>query len=874
MSRQIRKINGISGNGFGLRPWCMVCLLGCVWPALPAAGQVQIKERRPTFKYRVRLKLKSPAELSPGDVKYAAIPGGKHVGLSYTGVTDPKTIAFFTKLGFRTSVAVTQATSPERLQALEAAGADLVCAGGVGPEMGLTPQEAFDGATMRRVRLQKHCRSPVAVGPYNNMRNNRFLPINRGMGRYLYAIHDSNYLACNSWAAGYKVIVGRNRTPEQIIRPHNSNSVRSAPNTLIYYQTVANILQGFVEMMSPGEVTTIGLRDFKARDLKKVDRFIGKYGKDPRIWHTTQHEIAGYAYTVEKSRVTGVDRLGPTELEIALAVEQDTYLPFCIGPLCLRLPKGFPLASARMGATNCPVAASDKGVFVDVPLQQAFRDGCTMTLVKPPSMSIPEDMPVTLVIKNTSDKPLTGVRLQWSSNVGTEVVGGEQGPFTLAAKAERKVQAAVRTIRGPRRGIRPKGARFGLAPISAFLAADSGGEKRTYLASWEILIAPRLRVEMDPRMVPIAQGDSYPVFLHVANGKVDTDRAWGEMNTEKLIDHRAGPCKGTVGFNLPDGMEAVPPTQQLDLPANGHATFRFLIKNHKWGDRQAAYVRPAIRLAGEADPIEVPWYGTAVMRDEKMRYEPLDAKGLLAYAGWDDKNNTHANLDRASGSKVQSCPGAGGGGSTPSHEGVKGWCIGWNSNVAFDAFRNIDYHRGTVLFWTRRDPRVRNDIRVNAERATSWQVSGAHKNFGEKLFCAGLGRDLILRRFPRKREKEGYLELVLRELPVRARKTKTHYVQADYDTARLYDWRHLAIVWDIPARRLELYIDGKLAGKAPPGEGEWLVLPWDRGRRSNCLVLPETHHGHWSGSLRDEFYIYNRPLTAKEIKQNMALAKR
>ncbi|GAF68493.1 unnamed protein product, partial [marine sediment metagenome] len=230
-----------------------------LWPAAPADGR--IKEKVATFTFKVRLTLKSQAALTAKDVKYAALPSGKHVGLSYTGVTDPKTIAHYTRMGFRTSVSVTPATSAEAIRALEDAGADLVVGYGMAKsEMGLTPQEAFDGSTMWRVNLLKKSRGSVAIGSYYNMRVRYGLPVNRRMGRYLYTIHDSNFLACNSWAVGYSILVGRNRTPEQMVRPHNANRVRSAPNTLVYYQTVGNILQGIVEMMDPGEVTTITLR--------------------------------------------------------------------------------------------------------------------------------------------------------------------------------------------------------------------------------------------------------------------------------------------------------------------------------------------------------------------------------------------------------------------------------------------------------------------------------------------------------------------------------------------------------------------------------------------------------------------------------------
>ena len=839
-----------------------------------AEAATRIREKVPTFPFAVRLTLKAKATLARSDIRYASLPGGKHVGISYTGVTDPKVIARYTKLGFRTSVPVGPRTPTKLIEALEKAGADLTLGwGGTKSEMGLTPQEGFDGAAARRLNLLKRAKGPCAIAGYYSMRVRWELPVDRRMGRYLYTIHDGNYLACNSWAEGYSILVGRNRTPEQIVRRHNHNKVGRAPNTLVYYQTVGNILRGLVEMTDPGEVTTVGLREFKPEDQRKVDRYIGRYGKDPRIWHTTQHEICGYAYLKEKSRVLGVRPISDTELEIQLAVEQDTYLGFCLAPLTLKLPKGLPVKSARLGSVNCPVAENKRGVFVDIPVREAFRSGCTMTLERPPTMTIPEDSAVTLVLRNTSDRPLEDARLRWSSNVGTVVLSEQKDGFTLAPKAERKLKATIRTIRGPRRGVRPKGARFGLVPISASLTASVGGETRRYVQSWEIVVAPRLRVEMDPRFVPIPKDRTQVLFIHLANGAVDGDGAWGRVHDEKLIHHATGACKGTVGFLLPEGMEAAPPSQPFDLPENGHATFRFEITNRTWGDAKAVYIRPAVRFAGETEPIEVPWYGTAVMRDKRTQGEPLNAQGLLAHASWDDRTKRRGDLDLAVGSKVQSCPGASGGGTSPCHEGLNKWCLGWNSNIAFDSFKNIDHRRGTVMFWVRRDPRVRNDIRTNPDPKTSWQVPGTHKNYGEKLFCVGVNRDLILRRYAKHHEREGFLELALREMPVRGRKTRVHYVQAPYDTKKLYDWRHIAIVWDLKARRLELYIDGALGARADKGDREWLVQPWDRGRRTMDVVLVETHHGHWSGSMRDELYIYNRPLAPEDIRRNMTLVR-
>ena len=49
-------------------------------------------------------------------------------------------------------------------------------------------------------------------------------------------------------------------------------------------------------------------------------------------------------------------------------------------PLCLQFPKGFPLASASLGGTPCPVTLQEDGVYLDLPLQAAFRDGIELAV--------------------------------------------------------------------------------------------------------------------------------------------------------------------------------------------------------------------------------------------------------------------------------------------------------------------------------------------------------------------------------------------------------------------------------------------------------------------------------------------------------------
>jgi hypothetical protein len=214
-----------------------------------------------------------------------------------------------------------------------------------------------------------------------------------------------------------------------------------------------------------------------------------------------------------------------------------------------------------------------------------------------------------------------------------------------------------------------------------------------------------------------------------------------------------------------------------------------------------------------------------------------------------------------------------------SNEGVKAWCLeSARSCQIYGTYKNIDAQEGTLLFWFRRDPKVRNELQVEVKDPTvTWKQGVNRGNDGESMIVVGnLGRrpasnsGMALRRFPSWGAKEGYLELVYECLG-----NRLYHCSAAYEKARMFEWRHCAMLWSAKERRLELYLDGALAAKAEPGQTDWYPVPWDNGGDiGHPLILLTTDHGHWSGTCRDEVYIYNRALSADEIKANMELAKK
>ncbi|HET6428397.1 MAG TPA: hypothetical protein VFJ30_08310, partial [Phycisphaerae bacterium] len=212
------------------------------------------------------------------------------------------------------------------------------------------------------------------------------------------------------------------------------------------------------------------------------------------------------------------------------------------------------------------------------------------------------------------------------------------------------------------------------------------------------------------------------------------------------------------------------------------------------------------------------------------------------------------------------------------NEGVKGWCM--NSQRVcqlHEVFKNIDYYEGTICMWVRKDPFVRNENTYVPDPAETAKIGSGRGNAGETLLTVGGGQrlgsaatGLTLRRFRSWKGKPGYLQLTYQLMGRRLIVCQA----GPFEWTET--WRHVGILWSVKDRRLELYLDGKLAAKADPGPlKEWYTAPWDNGEAAgHGLVLISSDHGLWCGTCRDEVYIYNRALTAEEIEANRKAAQR
>jgi hypothetical protein len=852
-----------------------------------ADAQPRLPQRVPVV---VRLQLEKPADLKAEDVGFSIFPGGRRCAFTYKGASQPATIRAFTDIGFRTTIHASPGTSSKHLRALEQAGAEIAVGGywgargNYGSMIGAnTVQEAYDAVTTSRIALLGKCDGPVPCGAVSGHINHEIFPFNRSVesgAGFGGVFHDSHFLQTNEAGQDgpYAVLLGRHRAHPSVrvtMRQRFNNTMRAknVPNEKVYYQMLAHQFLGTLRRVRKGQIIQYSLRDFKPKDIAAVRRILGKYGTHPLIWHATEGMIAANEYQKRKVHVERVTADG-AEVAITLGLEGDLFTPYLLAPLSLELPEGLGIRSARIAGLDCTVGKAEGALHVQVPLQASLRDGVTMTLkTAAPDMTVPDEMKGTLVVRNTSNEPLEDTRLRLvgspglNGSAGLTVTGSTDRPLTVAPGQEVTVPVEVRTARG---------AFFGISPVVAVLTGTRGGTERLFMEGFQVTVAPMLRVSVCPyQQIPLPKGRWQHVIVRLDNRKAAGGRPL-------FISRKAGPCKGEVGFDLPAGMTMTPSSLRFELKENGEAQLVFKLRNDVWSP-DPVRVPPVIRLDGMREPVEVPYPGTRIIRNRAMlEYEPLDEQGLLAVATWDDKK--FCGFDRAVGRR-----GVGHGGLankigvnwTPLAAGVKGWCIGAQSAVLADSFKNVDYKRGTILCWIRRDLAIRNENQYKADPATSWKMGVSNSNNrGETLWCVGSPSQrtrnsfsgITLRRYYGWGRKAGYLEAILQCMT-----GQLFYVQAPYENDRLMEWRHTAVVWDLEARCLELYVDGKLAGKADPSDEEWYGCPWDngtrsRGGRAQGIQPISMDHGKRTWTMRDDFFIYNRPLTTAEIVANMKRA--
>lgn len=867
---------GISPSPFGVALALGVFLLGTSRTASGGAAD-PVKED-----VVLSVELDMDGELKKDDIKFGHFPEGRVCAFTYRGVKNPKDIAYYTKLGFRTTVGVSSSTSADRIKALEDAGAEIYVAKMWGAKAHAhgdmiganTIQEAYDVSGTTRLVLRKHSKGQVNLVNGSSKTQGlsywyRRNPRGYGEGRgFVHCFQDCNYLANMGYSGAYPVVVQRGTSSKCLaVVPNSDIGVRGkVANELIFYQSLSNQFRGTLRRRQKGQVVTYTLPEgAKEKERKMIERLVGKWAKHPDIWHARTGEICSLAYVKHKSRVVDVKANGQGKV-ITLGVDSHTYPDFLVSPLPLQLPSSVTVKSARINGHDCKVTKRDKGVFVDVPIQAALRAGCAMSMkTAQPNMEIPGNMGITLTIKNTSKTTMEKASLQWilQGHPKMTITGGTGGTFNLPAGGEKTVQAQVKT---------EMGAYYGIRAIEARIKATVEGKPRQFLEGFEIVVAPRLRVEVEPKhQLPMIKGQVQPFLITIASG--NSSKPGGSPS--KFVSHKSGACKGTLSFQLPEGLEAVPPQQAFEVADCGIVRLQFEIKNNTW-NKEIGWIKPVIKLEGEKEPTAIPYRGCPVVRDEEMiGYKPIDDKGLTLHANWDDpdtwshKCSNPRNKRGISGVKL-------------SQDGIKGYCIKTGSMAFFDPSKTVNYRQGTIMMWMKRDPAKRNENQVRPDPKKTWK-SALSEGYGHGELLIGVEGSgqghpnsksgVGMRRWPGWGGKDGYLEARYLSMS-----NVVHYVQVPYENKKVWKWRHVALLWHMKDRRLEIYLDGELAGKADPGKDPWLASPWDPGHRTGGanagLSFGSSDHGKKQYMLRDEVYVYNRALTLDDIKANMGLVKK
>ncbi|KKL77356.1 hypothetical protein LCGC14_2035700, partial [marine sediment metagenome] len=367
------------------RMWIAALVAGLsAWPA-PATAADDIV-------LTVELKLKAKADLSARDIKTAHFPGGADTAFTYAGTPDPKLIGFYQQLGFRTTVGVSPRAKAAHIKALEDAGAEI----GVGSIWGAkasyisvigtsTYQRAYDAALSSRRVIQGMARGPAhLINASSSKAGNAFMYDRRmdcGIRGYGQVFQDANFMVNWGWREGYPILLARGTTAKvrMLMPKYRMGGMVSAE--LIYFQSLANQIRGTLRREDKGKAVTFPLpEELPATSRRTFTRIVGKFGKDPAIWHATVGEVTGLAYLKSKSRVTAVTAAGGESLRIALALDRDIHVPFLLAALPLELPGTLQVATATINGAACPVTVRDGRTFLDVPVRSALTAGVEMTL--------------------------------------------------------------------------------------------------------------------------------------------------------------------------------------------------------------------------------------------------------------------------------------------------------------------------------------------------------------------------------------------------------------------------------------------------------------------------------------------------------------
>lgn len=882
-------------------------LTGALLLALLAVIAYPVEAANPVV--TVKLEFEKAPKVTAKDIAYAAWPSGKKIAVSYAGVTKLGAIQKWGKAGFRTTVSMGGAGTSAAQASLKGylgAGAGfrhpkpMGMKGGYSSMIqGNTVQETFDAISSMRLSTKKGRKRPVLGLGFGGHINPTATPMNRNFESndgYGAAVWDSHYLYIN-YHGRLGVFKGRrDRKPMFGCGGFEGSDPRKVPNEMNYYRMIQARLRGALVRPQVGQLMNLMFRDYAEKDRLQLEKVLKEFGNHPLLWHVSEEDVVSYHYLKQLAKVKDVRKVGSLGLEIDIELSKELYTPFVRHPLTLRLPVDAVVKSASVQGIACTLtkrgnpksaaaAAEDEdpfgppkttaadtggkldGMYVDVPIYDVLTKGLEVTYQPAAqNMTIPDAMDLTLTFKNASGKAMKNAVLEL---VASPSIKGDKdlsltydkAPFALAPGAEKKVTVKVKTVPGDR---------FGLSPVIAILSCEHNGTKRILMAGDEINIAPMLAVESAPySATPYFKGRTSPYIVYLSN-------------RNRWLCHRArGPLKGKLKLEMPKGMTAKPAEVAFELKKGGGTRFVFQVTNTEWSTK-VDRIHPRIQLENDPNQYVSLHPGTPVLRNQqRLDYKPLDAEGLLLFASFDKGPGGFEKVvggKKGKNGKVQVNINNYGAPYTISPGGVKGKCLGAKSGCVIDAHRNIDYMKGTICFWLRRDNAVPNDNFYFPGKAKTKGVGvNGWNNKGETIIgwngsstrLSQNASGISLRRYSAPDGKDGYLQLIYQGMEKQIR-----FCQATWAFKRLNEWRHVAMTWDMNKKLLQLYTDGTLKATAEPGAAPWLGRPWTKGAGATDFIVLSMDHGKWTGTQRDELYIYDRVLTPEQIMANLKKSKK
>jgi hypothetical protein len=407
---------------------------------------------------------------------------------------------------------------------------------------------------------------------------------------------------------------------------------------------------------------------------------------------------------------------------------------------------------------------------------------------------------------------------------------------------------------------------FGIWPLTARLKIASGGSVVYQYVTRELAIAPRAAANVLPYLpVFLRPGGKIRVQLVLDRSAHTPTHAYSAFEGKRTVPRFVCPSeqkrlRGVVRAPSHPAFKVEPARKRVELPPDRPVRIDFLVENVATpADPQAPFkFLPRLELEG-AGPIGLALDPTDIYVDAGRVYKPLDARGLVFHAPFDGKGDARCvgsrrcvlRKDIDNNPKVQPKP--------PTWvKGKKGSSLAVSA-AWYDAEKHFNALEGTALFWFKQPKEARDEhcgiLMVGGNVTGSWYICRLVLHRGKLSFS--------------------YVFLGNEE----------HVAETAWPDDQA--WHAVGVVWSSYRKCLQLYVDGKLAAEEKAGPGQWLMMPLQSGRHFRDFPGWKYYYkSEYEGTLRgadlevffkwkakpsaiDELYIFDRALSAEEIRRHM-----